>query len=223
MPSANDRLSSVRSSQLSTSSSMSSTPSSMTGTTPQTTHHSVMPSPTPSSHSSSPSLSSSTTNSSDIPSSHRIRFGIKDDTGLRKLLALSDNCVSVSNSTTHSSLQRPQSHSSVQKSYQNFHNLPLVSPTTAGVVPSVVSHQSFGANIVYKPLLPEESSSVTSLRRLEQIQQMSRFREQFLPQYNDLSRDLTPFQSSRRPLLPSYDQTIQRMKKKFNKNEENVV
>ena len=180
--------------QSTTGSQRSSQPSSLSSTP------AVVPSPTLSSHSSSPSLSSSTTNSSDVQSSQRLRFGVRDDIGLRKLLSLSDNCQPISGGTTITGC--PQ-------------GLAVPPP------PPLLTHQNyisnrFSQNFCSKTRLTEESSSVTSLRRMEQFQQMARFREQFLPVY-------PPPVARGRPLLPSYDQTIQRMKKKLNKNEENVV
>lgn len=180
--------SSVASSQLSNASSNTSNA--------HNSHH-VMPSPTPSSHSSSPSLSSSTTNSSDMQSSSqqrlRLRFGVRDDNGLRKLLALSDNCVAITTNHNHNN-----------NSFATNSHIFLPQNRVAVV-----------ANTASKSL-PQESSSVTSLRRLEQLQQLSRFREQLIP--CSAQRLLTS-----RPLLPSYDQTIERMKKKCKESEENIV
>ncbi|CAG2115185.1 unnamed protein product, partial [Medioppia subpectinata] len=203
-----------------------------------TAHNSaVMPSPTLSSHSSSPSLSSSTTNSSDVQSSssqQRMRFGVRDDTGLRKLLALSSDISVVHNN--HNTALRSLSHcndsqtslSSSLSSSSHFlsphllnsnYFLSEMSANRAPIAHSMSSHYM-------KQSLPQESSSVTSLRRLEQLQQMSRFsRDAFLPSFNDSttvsSRQQRPI--GRHVVPPTYDQTIQRMKKKFNQNEENVV
>lgn len=58
-----------------------------------------------------------------------------------------------------------------------------------------------------KQPLPVESSSVTSLRRLEQYQQMTRHRE--ISQQTCSNKQST--QSSRRPQCPDYDTTMQRI------------
>ncbi|CAG2176368.1 unnamed protein product [Oppiella nova] len=216
----------------------------------------VMPSPTLSSHSSSPSLSSSTTNSSDVQSTNsasqqrmRLRFGVRDDTGLRKLLALSDN--TTHNNHNNHNIHRPNSHcgdsqtslsSSVSsvasqaflQSAHLLHSNYFVSEAVAARLSAPPTHSM--ASHYMKQSLPQESSSVTSLRRLEHNwQQMSRFRDPFLPSFNDnttttpTTAQTTALSSRQRPMgrhnaPPTYDQTIQRMKKKFTKrDEENVV
>ncbi len=168
-------------------SSVASVSSSSQSSTAATTH--AMPSPTPSNNSSSPSMSSSSISNENCGQQQRLRlrFGVRDDNGLRKLLALSDNCVDIQ-STQSSHLSIANNNFSNNQSFERHFRR-----TTQSLQQS----------------LPIESSSVTSLRRLEQISQLNRFRDQLIPRMS-------------RPLLPSYDQTIQRMKKSFN-NSENVV
>ncbi|XP_054166900.1 rap guanine nucleotide exchange factor 2-like [Oppia nitens] len=169
----------------------------------------VQPSPTLSSHSSSPSLSSSTTNSSaDIASIAsgqrlRLRFGQSNDsTALRKLLALSDHCV-------QHPTPRPPSLT------------PLGPPLTPDPFYGhyLTAETRFSSHLTKAlPTLSSESSSVTSLRRLQQLRELSRFRHS---EALALSAAPPPRRHPTGP--PTYDQTIERLKKKLNKNEENVV
>ncbi|KPM06285.1 hypothetical protein QR98_0047590 [Sarcoptes scabiei] len=83
----------------------------------------------------------------------------------------------------------------------------MAPPQTSGLMPnchcSSRNHTSRRHNsLPPKQSLPVESSSVTSLRRLDQYQQMTRYRD---------IRNSSSKQSNRRPQCPDYDTTMQRI------------
>ncbi|RWS16666.1 rap guanine nucleotide exchange factor 2-like isoform X6, partial [Dinothrombium tinctorium] len=170
----------------------------------------------------SPTLSSTSSGSS----SGKLKFGAESPQQLRKLLSLSEVDSKVSRNAHHhnhhpnnaKSLNIPMSSQQHIRSISEGQSQNNVMINTVSFQSQPHLHRHHHMHTSFPPRsvrhhssvpLPIESSSVTSLRRLEQFQQIKKY------QCNDA---MAPFASTpnMRPPLPNYDEAIQRQHKLMN-------